>query len=101
MKDLLGGEERVDPEASYWADAFIVNLGIAGYEDVVAPGALQTIVTFLYVFTLFQPCVLNPGLLLVRFGSTSSTHPSKPSLSPRYLVRSCREVEGHTLLPMA
>lgn len=56
MKDLLGGEERVDPEASYWADAFIVNLGIAGDEDVVAPGALQT----WHVDSDFFVCISEP-----------------------------------------
>ena len=27
MKDLLGGEDRIDPESSSWGDSFIVNLG--------------------------------------------------------------------------
>ena len=27
MKDLLGGEERINPESSSWSDGFICNFG--------------------------------------------------------------------------
>ena len=30
--DLLGGEERIDPESSSWGDSFIVNLGTPEWE---------------------------------------------------------------------
>lgn len=35
IKDLLGGEERIDEASSTWGDSFIVNLGAAQYEGDV------------------------------------------------------------------
>lgn len=35
MKDLLGGEERIDEASSSWGDSFIVNLGAPQYEGDV------------------------------------------------------------------
>ncbi|KDQ54689.1 hypothetical protein JAAARDRAFT_49264 [Jaapia argillacea MUCL 33604] len=32
MKDLLGGEDRIDPSSAVWGDSFIVNLGTPEYE---------------------------------------------------------------------
>lgn len=32
MKDLLGGEERIDPKGAFWGDSLIVNLGTPEYE---------------------------------------------------------------------
>ena len=32
MIDLLGGEDRIDPESSSWGDSFIVNLGTPEWE---------------------------------------------------------------------
>ncbi|THH08895.1 hypothetical protein EW145_g2398 [Phellinidium pouzarii] len=32
MKDLLGGEERIDPQSGTWSDGFIVNLGTPEFE---------------------------------------------------------------------
>jgi hypothetical protein len=34
MQDLLGGEDRIDKEASSWGDSFIVNLGTEALEHV-------------------------------------------------------------------
>ncbi|PPQ75467.1 hypothetical protein CVT24_013318 [Panaeolus cyanescens] len=34
IKDLLGGEERINEDASSWGDSFIVNLGTKELEDV-------------------------------------------------------------------
>ncbi|KAI0044419.1 hypothetical protein FA95DRAFT_1608577 [Auriscalpium vulgare] len=33
MKDLLGGEDRIEPESGYWNDAFIVNFGLPEFVD--------------------------------------------------------------------
>ncbi|TFK41320.1 hypothetical protein BDQ12DRAFT_647253 [Crucibulum laeve] len=41
MKDLLGGEERIDEEAASWGDSFIVNLGTDALEKVKQPLAPQ------------------------------------------------------------
>ncbi|PIL22977.1 hypothetical protein GSI_15674 [Ganoderma sinense ZZ0214-1] len=42
MKELLGGEDRIDPAASAWGDSFIVNLGPpAPVAPVVAPAQLD------------------------------------------------------------
>ena len=32
MKDLLGGEDRIDPASATWNDGFIVNLGAEQWE---------------------------------------------------------------------
>lgn len=37
MGDLLGGEDRVDPESAMWGDGFIVNLGKPEYEGRRVP----------------------------------------------------------------
>lgn len=34
IKDLLGGEERINEDASSWGDSFIVNLGTKELEGV-------------------------------------------------------------------
>ncbi|KAH9487092.1 hypothetical protein JR316_0001160 [Psilocybe cubensis] len=44
MKDLLGGEERIEEEASSWGDSFIVNLGTEQWEkatETIAPKDLD------------------------------------------------------------
>lgn len=37
IKDLLGGEERIDSECSTWGDSFIVNLGTTELEGNTEP----------------------------------------------------------------
>jgi len=37
IKDLLGGEERIDGESSTWGDSFIVNLGTPEFEGNTEP----------------------------------------------------------------
>ena len=34
MKDLLGGEERIDEDSSAWGDSFIVNFGTPELEKL-------------------------------------------------------------------
>lgn len=43
MKELLGGEERIDQSSSSWGDSFIVNLGTEALEkiDAVNPKSLD------------------------------------------------------------
>lgn len=43
IKDLLGGEERIDSDSSSWGDSFIVNLGtpeLEGNNDPLDPKKL-------------------------------------------------------------
>lgn len=35
MKDLLGGEERIDEKSATWGDSFIVNLGTEAHAQQV------------------------------------------------------------------
>ena len=37
MKELLGGEDRIDPAASAWGDSFIVNLGTPALAEAGPP----------------------------------------------------------------
>ncbi|KAF7800320.1 hypothetical protein EIP86_011570 [Pleurotus ostreatoroseus] len=37
IKELLGGEDRIDEQASSWGDSFIVNLGTPEWEGVPSP----------------------------------------------------------------
>ena len=64
MKDLLGGEERIDPESSSWGDSFIVNLGAPEYEGEDKYIAPQDLINWhvdgdffvrLKLFTIAQP----------------------------------------------
>ncbi|KDR84828.1 hypothetical protein GALMADRAFT_217902 [Galerina marginata CBS 339.88] len=41
MKDLLGGEDRIEERASAWGDSFIVNLGTDKWEQTAKPIAPQ------------------------------------------------------------
>lgn len=70
MKDLLGGEERIDPESGYWTDAFIVNLGKPEDEDLtIAPQDLDNwhVDGDFFVCILFSFC-LRSGILSLILG---------------------------------
>lgn len=68
MKDLLGGEERIDPESGYWTDAFIVNLGKPGDEELsIAPQDLDNwhVDGDFFVCILFSFCLRSGVLSLI------------------------------------
>lgn len=82
MKDLLGGEERIDEETASWGDSFIVNFGTPSWRRQTVKLLLLTLAT---------------GTSTVTFLSTSLILPNKHSLSSLSIPTSSLEEGLRTL----
>ena len=101
MKDLLGGEERIDPESGYWNDAFIVNLGKPEDENLnIAPQDLDNWHVDGDFFVSSISDSQSEALIRKTTRFTTSTLLNKLFSSSPSSRRSFLEVEAHTSLRM-
>lgn len=105
MKDLLGGDERIEAKSGVWSDGFIVNLGLdelEGDDKYVSPydlGNWHVDGDFFVCSTQTQTHSPQPLKSVVIIRSTSWTRQSRRSSLYRYSPKSSLEAAGRSYAP--